>query len=261
MKHSIFHSIDASILSLMLFIGCVVFVILGKKIRDRFIDPSDHESKGGASALLGALFGLWAFLLAFTFNNASTRFDGVRTLMTDEASMIRTVVLRTTTFPDSLQQAFTQDLKKYLQARIDYYEYASDPEKFNKTKQDAAATGKSLWTQTVSVSRVPGFTLAGNNMMTALTSMFDVAAKRDALLMTGIPTPIAMLLFLIALVISFVGGFTSPVIKMKEWVVIAGFILLACLIIMITIDLARPMGGIIKPDVGQDQMIQLNELF
>ncbi|HEY2580177.1 MAG TPA: hypothetical protein VGI43_00130 [Mucilaginibacter sp.] len=64
-----------------------------------------------------------------------------------------------------------------------------------------------------------------------------------------------------ALVISFVGGFTTPLLKMKEWIVIIGFVLLACLIIFITLDMARPMRGIIKPDAGQERIVQLRELI
>ena len=68
-------------------------------------------------------------------------------------------------------------------------------------------------------------------------------------------------LFFIAMIISFVGGFTTPVLKTKEWVVIAGFIFLACLIIYVTLDMARPMRGFIRPDVEQQKIIQLQELL
>ena len=69
------------------------------------------------------------------------------------------------------------------------------------------------------------------------------------------------MLFFIAMVISFVGGFTSPVLKTKEWVVITGFIFLACLVIYITLDMARPMKGFIKPDVEQEKIVQLQKLL
>ncbi|MBK7651209.1 MAG: hypothetical protein IPJ20_11430 [Flammeovirgaceae bacterium] len=152
-------------------------------------------------------------------------------------------------------------MNKYLQSRIDYYEYADEEEKFDKTKQDAVEMGTRLWIQTVNASYVPGFTFPANNMLTTLTTMYDVGARRDALLISGMPWPISLMLFFIALVISFVGGFTSPDLKIKEWVVIIGFILLACLIIYVTLDMARPMRGFIKPDVGQEKIIQLKELF
>jgi ABC-type multidrug transport system fused ATPase/permease subunit len=261
MKHSIFFTVDASILCLFLFVGCILMVIIGKWARDKFLRPDEQESKGGVNALLGALFGLWGFILAFTFGNVSARFENVRATMVDEANLIRTVILRAETLPDSLRGVFQDDLQKYLQTRIDYYEYAEDLEKFAQTKQDAAEIGKRLWTQTVTASAVPGFTLSANNMLAALAAMYDVGARRDATLMSAIPTPISVMLFFIALVISFVGGFTSPVLKMKEWVVIVGFILLACLIIYVTLDMARPMRGFIRPDVGQEKIQQLKELF
>ena len=233
----------------------------GKGVRTRFLRKDDQESKGGVNSLLGALFGLWGFVLAFTFGSAATRFENVRAMMVEEANIIRNVLLRAETLPDSMKRGFRDDLKKYLEARIDYYELAGDKEKFNKTKRDAIDIGKRLWTRTVDASQVPGFGPAGNGMMATLTSMYDIGSRRDALLMSGIPVPISFMLFFLALVISFVGGFTSPVLKPKEWVVITGFILLACTIIYITIDLARPMRGIIKPDVGQDKIVQLRNLF
>jgi ABC-type multidrug transport system fused ATPase/permease subunit len=261
MKHSIFFTVDASILCLILFVACILMVIIGKRVRNKFLKKDEQESKGGVNSLLGALFGLWGFILAFTFSNVSTRFENVRAMMVDEASLIRNVTLRIETFPDSLRGEFREDLKKYLQARIDYYEDAEELEKFTKAKQDAEEIGKRLWRQTVNASYVPGFSFAANNMLAALTAMYDVGTKRDATLMAGIPTPISYMLFLIALAISFVGGFTSPDLRIKEWVVITGFILLACLIILVTLDMARPMRGFIKPDAGQEKIIQLKEMF
>lgn len=261
MKHSFLYSIDASILCLMLFAGCVVMVFIGKRARDKFLKADEQESKGGASSLLAALFGLWGFILAFTFNNVSTRFENIRAMMVDEANLIRVVLLRTETIPDSLRNEVRENLKKYLQARIDYYDNPEGSEKFKRTKQDAVEIGKRLWRQGVQASTVPGFTLAGNNMLSALTAMYDVGSKRDAMLMSGMPPPISIMLFFIALVISFVGGFTSPFIKMKEWIVIVAFVLLSCLIIYVTLDMARPMTGIIRPDIGQEKIVQLKELF
>ena len=175
--------------------------------------------------MLGALFGLWGFMLAFTFGNSSSRFDNVRSIMVDEANIIRNRILRTDVFTDSTRDCFRADLKKYVELRIAYFENASNLEKF------------------------------------LLTSMFDIAAERDALLMASVPEPIQYMLFFLALTISFVGGFTTPVIKLKEWIVITGFVLLASTIIYITLDLGRPMRGIISVDSGEDRMIQLLKMF
>jgi hypothetical protein len=261
MRHSVFFTVDAFILCLGLFAACILMVVLGKFIRQKYLGTDDQESKGGVNSLVGALFGLWGFILAFTFGNSYTRFETVRTMMVEEANIIRTVILRTETLPDSMRTGFREDMKKYLQARIDYYEQASDPERFNKSIGDASETGKRLWAQAASATNVPGFSLSGNNMMNNLSAMYDMGARRDALLSSGIPGPIFFMLFFMAIMISFIGGFTSLAIKAKEWILISGFILLACTIVYITIDLARPMRGLIKPDIGHEKIEQIRKLL
>ena len=204
---------------------------------------------------------MWGFILAFTFGNSASRFDNVRTIMVDEANTIRNAIFRAKTFPDSIQNSLNADLEVYLQARIDYYNYAADPDKFIKAKQDADDISRSLWEKTVKASVLPNLGITSANMFASLTGMFDIAAKRDALMLSGVPEPIIYMLFFLAIAISFVGGFTTPVIKTKEWVVVGGFILLACIIIFLTLDLGRPMRGFIKPEVGQDRIVKLRELF
>ena len=78
MKQSFFYTVDAAVLCLILFAGCLLMVILGKALRDKFLGHDEHEPKGGVNALFGALFGLWGFLLAFTFGNVSARYENVR---------------------------------------------------------------------------------------------------------------------------------------------------------------------------------------
>ncbi len=102
----------------------------------------------------------------------------------------------------------------------------------------------------LNASALPNLGITSANMFASLTTMLDVAAKRDALMLSGVPEPIMyMCTFFLAIAIRFVGGFTTPVIRTKEWIVIAGFIFLACIIIYITLDLGRPLRGFIRPDV------------
>ena len=260
MEYSLFFRTDASILGLILFAACIFMVRLGRFVRNKFFQKDQQESKGGVNSLLGALFGLWGFILAFTFGSSSARFDNVRSMMVDESNMIRNAILRVQTFPDSLQQPLREDLKNYLQARIDY-DHATNLDQINKARKDAQDIGNSLWTRTAQISKLPNMTIICANMFATLSGMFDLASKRDASLSAGVPELIMYLLFFLALVISFIGGFTTPVIGTKEWVVITGFILLACVIIYITLDLSRPMRGFIRPDVGQEKIEQLQKMF
>src|SRR5215471_1103525 len=111
MNYSLFFRTDATILCLVLFAGCVFMVRFGRFVRNKFFQQDQQESKGGVNSLLGALFGLWGFILAFTFGNSSSRFDNVRTMMVDESNAIRNAILRSEVFPDSLQNGFREDLR------------------------------------------------------------------------------------------------------------------------------------------------------
>lgn len=261
MNYSLLFRTDASVICIILFFACIVMVFLGRFSRNTFFAADQQESKGGVTSLLGALFGLWGFVLAFTFSNSSSRFDSVRNIMVDESNAIRNCILRTEVFPDSLKHAYQKDLRAYLEARIAYYEDIADHNKYNKAKEAAASTGKSMWARTTYANSLPGLGITSSNMFASLTGLFDVAAKRDALLNAGVPEPIMYMLFFLAMAISFIGGFTTPVIKSKEWIVIAGFILLACSLIFLTLDMGRPMRGFIKPDAGQAGIVKLRELF
>ncbi|WP_336515013.1 hypothetical protein [Pollutibacter soli] len=261
MKPSIFYNIDPAILCGILFAGCILMVIAGKVTRNKFLKKDESDSPGGAGPLLGALFGLWGFVLAITFGNASSRFENFRAVMIDEANSIRNAILRSETLSDSMQTSFNDELKRYLELRIEYYNKSQDLSESAKLQQEGAEVGVRLWRMVTDLSKQPGYGPAGAALLATLTNMFDIAARRDALLVTGVPLPISVMLFSLALFVSFLGGFTSPMLKTKDWVVIAGFILLACIIIYITIDLARPTAGFIAVDSGEDKIVQLLTLF
>jgi len=152
-------------------------------------------------------------------------------------------------------------LRKYLEERISYYENDGDPAKFSKNREELSKTAAVLWTRTVQLSKRPDTAGPADDMAPALTGLFDIGIKREAFLSAGIPMPINIMLVVLALSISLVGGFTTPTIKRKEWIVIIVFAMLASTVLYITIDLARPMQGLIKPDTGQQTIINLRKLF
>jgi hypothetical protein len=152
-------------------------------------------------------------------------------------------------------------MKKYLLHRLHYFDHAGNPQKMAEEKEKAIILLKNFWQRTAELSNQPGLTPATGNMFFTLTGFMDIASKRDALLMAGIPEPIQYMLFFLAFAISFIGGFTTPILRIKEWIIVTGFALMATVIIYISIDLGRPLRGLIKPDLGQDRLIELLKLY
>jgi len=261
MDKSTLSQVDPAVICFALFLLMMVALGLGNKMRKKFWHVEEGDTKGGVNSLLGALFGLWGFMLAFTFSQSGNRFETVRGMIVDEANILRNTIIKADFFPDSLRNAYRTELQTYLEERISYYEYADNNVKFKKNREELSKTARALWAMTIEQSKKPNLSNAAGGMSASLASLFDIGIKREAILSFGIPLPICIMLITLALAICLVGGFTTPAVKRKEWIVIAMFALLASSILYITMDLARPMGGLIKPDTGQATIVKLRQLF
>jgi hypothetical protein len=261
MDKSTLSQVDPAIICFVLFLLMLFTLWLGHRMRRRFWRVEEGDTKGGINSLLGAFFGLWGFMLAFTFSQSGSRFETVRGMIVDEANILRNTIIKADFFPDSIRNAYRTELRKYLEERISYYDQADNKVKFKKNREELSKTAKALWAMTVEQSKKPNLSSAAGGMSASLASLFDIGIKREAILSSGIPLPISIMLITLALAICLVGGFTTPTVKRKEWMVIAVFALLASSILYITMDLSRPMGGLIKPDTGQATIINLRQLF
>jgi hypothetical protein len=181
--------------------------------------------------------------------------------MVEETNALRNVIMRSEVFPDSIKAGYRSDLKEYLEIRISYFDHLEDFNTILNAKERFIELYKSLWNRTVQASTLPNMGMPTTNMFNTLSVLMDNASKRDAMLLAGIPEPILYMLFFLALTISFIGGFTTPFMKIKEWLVILGFALLATCIIFISLDLGRPLRGIIKPDLGETRLLEIKKIL
>jgi hypothetical protein len=260
MNDSFIHTTSALALCIFLFIGMMIMVALGR-YAGKIWRKEEGEPRGGVNSLLGALFALFGFILAFTFGMSGNRYENVRNVTVEEANDIGTAVLRSDLYSDSVRNAFLTDFKTYLEARIAYFDNVADTVLFLKAKVNAAKAGNALWARAMQQSKLPNMLIPSNNMIPALNSMFDIATTREVVLKARVPDVIVYMLFILALASSFIAGFTSLAIRHKDWIVVAGFALLSSMIIYITLDLGRPLRGIIKADVGEQAILDLRKMF
>jgi len=260
MEISWLHRTDALILCIMLFFAMLIMVWLGR-MAGKLWHKDDPEPKGGVNSLLAAVFGLFGFILAFTFGMSGNRYESVRTVIVNEANDIGTAILRADLYPDSARTALRAEFRKYLEARISYYQNATNLELWKKAKEDAAVASSNLWAIAIAQSKKPNMLIPSNSMIPALNSMFDIATSNEMLLLMRVPDLIIYMLFILALASSFIAGFTSEPIRPKHWIVITGFALLSSMIIYITLDLGRPLRGIIKTNVSEQSIVDLRKMF
>ena len=80
--------------ALAIFVGVIVFLMLGRRIGLRAIARDGIAGTPNISSLEAAVFGLLGLLIAFTFSGALSRFDVRRAQAVDEANAIGTAYLR-----------------------------------------------------------------------------------------------------------------------------------------------------------------------
>jgi hypothetical protein len=88
---------------------------LGKFSRRR----SEEEKEGPVGAIVAATLGLLAFILAFTFSLAASRFDARRQIVVEEANAIGTTYLRAGLLPNGRDVKIRKLLREYVEARLE----------------------------------------------------------------------------------------------------------------------------------------------
>ncbi len=260
MEISLIHATSALVLCILLFFGMLVMVLLGRLL-GKLWKQQEVEQKGGVHSLLSALFGLSAFILAFTFGMSASRYTNVRDIIVEEANDIGTALLRSDLYSDSVRDEFRADFKKYIDARISFYNDVTDTVLFKKAKEDAAQAAGSIWSRAAQQSKQPNMLIPSNNMIPALNTMFDIATTAEMTLYARVPDLIVYMLFTLGLITSFISGFTSSGIRPRDWIIIVVFALLSSMVTYVTLDLSRPMRGIIKANTGIQAINNLKNSF
>ncbi len=109
-----------SIFLLVFFFGTILFVMLSIELGYRLgrTRQSREEKETPVSAIAAAVIGLLAFILAFTFGIASSRFDARKELVRDEANKIRSVWLLSDFLPETDRSEAKGLIRQYLEERI-----------------------------------------------------------------------------------------------------------------------------------------------
>ena len=144
----------------------------------------------------GALLGLLALLIGFTFAMAVSRFDGRRELIVDEANAIQQLARRAEYLAPPVQERMTGLLRSYVDARIRSYDAGMDLSRTEAAYREAFALQRQLWAQAAEVAR--------NNLNSEMASLFvesadavlEMGARRRAALDNHVPPSVMILLLL-----------------------------------------------------------------
>lgn len=257
---STLNNISTAVISLVLFAGIVIFYLSGVWLGNYQKKNNPDAKAEGVGPLEGALLGLLALLLSFTFSMSASRYDTRRSLIIQEANNISTVFLRTDLYPDSTRLVFKKELRQYLEARIHYYNVGNDELNISNTINDAGKISDRIWQHAARLERESTSAIPHNLMIPALNNMIDVVTSRDAARLARVPEPIIWLLIILTLLGSLIIGYSKKE-KKNDWIVFFIYSLMTVITIYTIIDLDRPLRGIIKTDSAHQKIAELRKLF
>lgn len=259
--NSFFYRTDAGLLVLMLFVGMLLLIRLGRFIGQRRIKDSAQKENAENTTILAAVFGLFAFLLAFTFSMSGNRYEGRRINAVNEANAIGTALLRADLYPPEERLAFRTDFKNYTQARIDHYFAGSDLKKIDSAAAMARKYASQLWNRATTNAKNANSVFPSNLMIPSMNEMFDSANSNDVGEKFRVPDPIVAMLFSLCLVCALFIGYYSSFSGRSDYMIILGFCVLSALVIYITLDLDRPRAGLIRHQVSHEAIMDLKSMF
>jgi hypothetical protein len=259
LKLTLLQSASTWIVCLILFVLIIIFYFIGHSLRLKKIARHPEQTKISLGSINGIQIGLLAFLLAFTFGMANSRFDKRRDLIIEEANDISTAILRADLYPDSIRNLLRNNFKEYVEARISFYKSNMNIQEVVFYYLKADSISKVLWNIAAADARSNNIVVRSGQMIPALNAMIDITTTRRAAGEATIPDSIMYFLFTLCIYSSFLVGYEY--VNKTDWVTVIALSLILSLTILTIIDLDRPRSGLINMDVPNQKIVELRGMF
>jgi hypothetical protein len=237
--------------AIIVFLSTLAGFRLGSYIRRHNKLASDAP----LGTIAGAMLGLLAFILAFSYGMAASRFDVRKTLLLDEVNGIGTAFLRADFLPDPQRAETRKLLKKYVDLRSDYGRH---PEKLQQIVADSEALHDQLWAQVTSLPSKNDHPVLVGLYIQALNEVIDLHSKRLTVgLLYRISPSIWLTLFIVSVLTMLAVGYHFGITGAGSFWITLVLTLSFSAIILLIADLDRPRGGLIN--VSQEPMVELQQ--
>lgn len=239
-----------------LFLGTIAIVALAVEggyrlglIRRR---RSETEKESVVGAMVAATLGLVAFMLAFTFGLAATRFDARRVTILDEANAIGTTYLRAAMLPEPERSESRSLLRHYVDVRL----AAVQPGQLAAAVSESSALHTRLWSQAVAAANKDPRSVPTGLFIQSLNEVIDLHSKRMMVgLRNRVPGAIWVTLYFVAILAMAEVGYHEGLTSQRRSPAVAALVLTFSAVIFLIADLDRPSEGFLT--IGQQTMVDL----
>jgi len=240
---------------LVIFLVSVVVILLAGEVGRWLSRGAPKQGKDNVSTLEGAILGLLALMIGFTFAMALSRFEARRDAVLIEANAIGTTALRARLLPAPHSGETLKLLREYVQLRLDITRHMPTPAELDTMVGRSNAIQEALWQQAKAVAARDNAMVPTGLFIQSLNEMIDDQEKRLMAVRNRLPIVILLALYGVATVaVGFAGYASGSQTRRSRLPVYLVGILVAAMVILIQ-DLDRPGAGFIR--VGQESMFSV----
>ncbi len=242
---------DINLLSI--FLVSSIVILTAAEIGRRLGLRGGRRGGDNISTLEGAILGLLALMIGFTFAMALSRFEGRRDALLNEANSIGTAALRARLLPAPYNAEALNLLRDYVKIRLDISGRVLSPGELDAGIVRSNALQEELWQQAKAVAAKDNGMVPTGIFIQSLNEMFDNQEKRLTETRNRVPTIVLLALYGVAIIASAFTGYTSgqEARRTRLPVYVTGVVISA--VILLIQDLDRPTTGVIT--VSQQPMI------
>ena len=247
----------------VVFAGTIVVVLvaieagylLGRVMHRR----SEEEKESPVSAIAGAILGLAAFMLAFTFGIVAERYDARRALVREDAVALRTAWQRADFLPDTDRAEANTLLRHYVDVRVTFAEQGTlDPARVQNVLSETQRIQDRLWDMAVANARQDMNSDVAALYIESLNEVNGIHASRVAV---GIQARVPLEIWLVLYGITILGmagvGYQTGIAGSKRSMARPILALSFALVFALIASLDRPDSGVLK--VTQQPLIDLRD--
>ena len=241
---------------LIVFLLTVALIVLSVEVGYRIgmarARRSEREREAPIDSMVGSTLGLLAFMLAFTFGMATSRYDARKQFVVDEANAIRTADLRAQLLPESHRNAIRALLREYVDVRL---EGVLQPGKLAFAIKRSEELHEILWSRVAAIGTevTPPDRAA---FAASLVDLMNLHTKRlNAVTQNRIHRTIWLALYALAVLAMGMVGYRAGISGRRSTIAIVAVAFAFSAVLALIIDLDRPQQGLVE--VSQQTMIDL----
>ena len=196
--------------------------------------------------LVGALLGLLALMMGFTFSVALSRFEARLDAVLEEANAIGTTALRARLLPEPQASTSLKLLRDYAQLHLDLTQRGLSPAEFATAIERSNNIQEALWLEAKTVAAKDNAVVPTGLYLQTLNDMIDAQEKRLTAFRNRVPGAVLVALYGIAILAACFTGYSGWTEAQRSRVsdYLVGFVIAA--VILLIQDLDRPGAGFIS---------------